>query len=117
MTPDKAEPLSGAELLRISLETYEIHLKFDNQNTLQLSSSFVVATSEGKEFEIEPSSHRGQLSKLWDCIGATVITVVWQDQIELGFSNGSLLVVRETSGQRRGALVGPAASGYGYDEF
>ena len=116
MNANGVEPLQGLELLRISLETYDVHLKFDGQNTLQISKPFLVS-AQGAQIEIDPSSHAGQLGLLWDCIGATVNSVVWQAQIEIKFSNGISLVIPQSNGERRGALVGPHSSGYGYDEF
>ena len=111
------EPLDGMELLRIGLETYELHFKFDKGNTLHLGCSFVLTTAEGEKVHCDPAKHVGDLAPLWDCIGSRVRRIDWGREIRIALSNGAEIFVPAGNGVPRGARLGPHPLGEGYDTF
>lgn len=106
------DPLVGDELVRVSLETYEVDLKFQ-RHTLEIGSEFTVV-SGSLHAKIDPRSHMGNISAVWSLVGTTVQSVEWDQALTIRFSDGSMLVVSPTRGQLRGAILGPRD---GYEEF
>ena len=111
MTPTD-DPLVGDEVVRVSLETFEVDLRFQ-RSTLEIGCEFTIVSGSQRE-KIDPESHTGNIFALWNLIGTTVQSVEWDEALSIRFSNGSMIQIPPTPGRQRGAILGPGDS---YEEF
>ena len=110
------EYLVGEELIRVGLETYEVHLEF-NKTVLHFWVEFWVRTGDGVATSIEPSNRRGDLVPLWNLIGATVKQCEWTDRILIVFSDGAEIEMPPHEGVPRGAALEKDRVEYVFEEF
>lgn len=99
----------GEELIRISLEAYEVRFFF-TRTILHVGARFVVGAGGIDVAEIRPEEQRGQIERLWRLIGDRVQNVSWPDSpgatITLSFSRGDYIeIVSSENGQIRGTIL------------
>jgi len=112
-TPD---PLIGAELIRIGLETDSVELRFENV-VLQIWGSFVLRTNDQTVVHIDPSNQEGNVAHLWRLIGRKVGSVSIDEAITLVFDSGPTIEIPPSPGRPRGAWLGGDDKTYIFEEF
>jgi Family of unknown function (DUF6188) len=111
------DPLVGDELIRITLETYEVHFQF-GKSALQLGAPFLLEREGDVLAEVQPETRAGEISPLWQLVGKTVRKVVWTKSLRIVFSDHLELLIPPSSGQLRGAILSTVpGGGMGFDEF
>lgn len=120
MSIDKTDPLVGYELIRISVETFGIHLEFPDTQ-IQIGSDFVVRNGEQVLERLFPSQRTGNIGVLWNTIGTTVVELVWaestSDPMVVSFSDGITIEVLPFPGRPRGTILGFHDGKHTVDEF
>jgi Family of unknown function (DUF6188) len=111
------DPLVGDELIRIALETYEVHLQFA-KSTVQIGAPFLLEREGHVLATIQPESRAGEIGQLWQLVGKTVRDVVWTESLRIVFSDHLELLVPPSPGGLRGAILSKIpGEGIGFDEF
>jgi hypothetical protein len=113
----EGDPLVGDELVRITLETYEVHFQFA-KSTVQIGAPFLLERAGQVLAEVQPQNRAGQISQLWQLVGKTVSEIVWTDSLRIVFSDRLELLIPPSLGQLRGAILSTVpGGGMGFDEF
>lgn len=113
----EADPLAGDELIRVTLETYEVHFQFA-KSTVQIGAPFILEREGHVLAEIQPESRAGEISQLWQLVGKTVREVVWTEPVRIVFSDHLELLIPPRPGRFRGAILSAiSGEGMGFDEF
>lgn len=102
MDVPQANPILDEELIRISIEPYQIHFEFSN-TVLQIGGKFSVK-SNSKHIIIDPENRSGEISILWKLIGRRAIKVDWNSEIVMEFEDKSLVKIMKSESFRGSIL-------------
>lgn len=109
-TAPTKEPFPGEELIRIQIETYQIHFVF-SKTVLQIGGAFSITSEQGILAEFNPGMREGDLPPIWGLIGDKVAKTVWDDEITILFVTGCKILIPAAGGQIRGAILGQTENG------
>jgi len=120
MSGEKVDSLVGQELMRISVETFEIHLQFPDSQ-IQIGSDFLIRDGEQILERLSPTKRVGNIGVLWSTIGNKVTKLAWADStldsMVVAFGNGIIVEISPFPGRPRGTILGFYEGKHTVDDF
>lgn len=92
MVSNSENDLIGEELIRVLLETFHVELIFNNYG-VQLFNVFNIQDVNKFVTIIDGKNKVGDISKLWNLIGFSLVGVKVEEKFSLIFNNGSILSI------------------------